>query len=343
MNSITRDAPYSSAYDFYGDPYKLVEFRMMVLNHCSMDCKGCFYKRTENNFNDFASSRRLADEMIANGYKMETCYLLPTDMFDNPDNYLLFDNEDFRETVKKFNFVGIAATLELGYDPKFFDIIYALNDTLIVELQVNLSIKRVFNERYQQIIKEHILSLKDKYGDRIVINLAINAGFKITDEEYTKIQELIHYLSEDGIVEINFTFLYNPTIADEKKKDMLKLALGTVNRFGDHYKQHESFDRTFNDRSFLRKPSFVFLGDPTRIYVNPIVPFDEYVFIKKDRYLLEDASYDAFLNAYGSMSEINNTIIEECETCEYLTHCMSKHYFNIANEYDLGCFLKIKD
>ena len=346
MSSITRDAPYSSAYNFYGDPYKLVEFRMMVLNHCSMDCKGCFYKRTENNFNDFASARNLAEDMIANHYKMETCYLLPTDMFDNPDNYLLFDNEDFKETVNKFSFVGIASTLELGYDPKFFDIIYSLNDTVAVELQVNLSIKRLFNDRYQDIIKENILRLKEAYGDRIIINLAINAGFKITDEEYKKIDQMTHIMSEDGIVEVNFTFLYNPTITEDKQKEMLRTALGTVNYFGSRYETHESFETKFNHRTFLRKPSFVFINgddDTPKIYVNPIVPFDEYVFIKKDRYLLETASYDAFLNSYGAMSEINNTIIKECDTCEYLTHCMGKHYFNIANEFDLGCFLKIKD
>lgn len=342
QHSITRDNPYSTAYDLYGDPYKLVEFRMMVLNHCSMDCKGCFYKRTENNFNNFSMSKSLAEDMIANGYKMETCYLLPTDMFDNPDNYLLFDDRDFLDTVNKFSYIGIASTLELGYDSKFFDIVYSINDTVAVELQVNLSIKRIFNERYWDIIQENILRLKEAYGERIVINLAINAGFTITDEELEKIKQMIQVLSEDGIVEINFTFLFNPTITDEKKKQMLRTAIGTVNYFGNEYTQHESFQKKFNDRSFLRKPSFVFLGDPNRIYTNPIVPFDEYVFIKKDRYLIQEPSYESFLTTYGSMTEINNTVLEECETCEYLTYCMSKHYFNIANEFDLGCHLKIQ-
>jgi hypothetical protein len=157
---------------------------------------------------------------------------------------------------------------------------------------------------------------------------------------------MTHIMSEDGIVEVNFTFLYNPTITEDKQKEMLRTALGTVNYFGSRYETHESFETKFNHRTFLRKPSFVFINgddDTPKIYVNPIVPFDEYVFIKKDRYLLETASYDAFLNSYGAMSEINNTIIKECDTCEYLTHCMGKHYFNIANEFDLGCFLKIKD
>ncbi len=98
------------------------------LNNCSMDCKGCFYKRTDNNFNDFRGSRNLAEDMQSNGYRLETCYLLPTDIFDNKDNYSLFDNEDFAKTISQFAYLGIASTLEDGFDTRFFDIVYGLND-----------------------------------------------------------------------------------------------------------------------------------------------------------------------------------------------------------------------
>ncbi len=115
---------------------------MMVLNNCSMDCKGCFYKRTDNNFNDFRGSRSLAEDMQSNGYRLETCYLLPTDIFDNKDNYSLFDNEDFAKTVSQFAYLGIASTLEDGFDTRFFDIVYGLNDNIKIELQVNLLVNR---------------------------------------------------------------------------------------------------------------------------------------------------------------------------------------------------------
>lgn len=340
---LTREKPYSTAYDQYGDPHKLVEFRMMVLNSCSMDCKGCFYKRTDNNFNDFVSSRNLAEDMLANGYRLETCYLLPTDIFDNKDNYLLFKDANFSTMVSKFAYLGIASTLEDGFDTNFFDIVYKLSDNIKVELQVNLLITKLFDINYQMKLKHNVNKIKELYGDRIVINLAINTGFELSLKEKDKIKSMLKQLSEDGIVELNFTFLYNNDISDEKKQKMLKNSIRIIQDFGDFYQKDESFVTKYNQRTFLRKPSFVFVGTPNKIYVNPIVPFDEYVYIKKNRYIVETPTYDGFLNSYGKISEINTVVVEECESCDHLIHCMGKFYFAIANDYELGCFLNLKE
>lgn len=339
---LTRNNPYSSAYDQYGDPHKLVEFRMMILNHCSMDCKGCFYKRTDNNYNDFSAARALAEDMQSNGYRLETCYLLPTDIFDNKDNYLLLNNLDFARMLSQFSYVGIASTLEDGYDPKFFELIYALNADLRIELQVNLIVQRLTDINYQMILKHNINKIKQEYGDRVVINLAINTGFELTVQEKAKIKSMLAEYSEDGIIELNFTFLYNNDINDEKKQLMLRNSIKTVNEFGTFYEDDESFSKKYTHRTFLRKPSFVFIGESNSIYANPIVPFDEYVFIKKDRYLVKTPSYDGFLNSYGAITEINKAVITACESCSNLEYCMGKHYFAIANEFKLGCFLEIK-
>jgi hypothetical protein len=320
-----------------------VEFRMMVLNNCSMDCKGCFYKRTDNNFNDFKSSRNLAEDMQSNGYRLETCYLLPTDIFDNKDNYSLFDNEDFAKTVSQFAYLGIASTLEDGFDTKFFDIVYGLNDHIKIELQVNLLINRLFDINYQMILKHNVNRIKNLYKDRVVINLAINTGFSLDTKEKDKIKSMLKYLSEDGIVELNFTFLYNKDISEEKKQKMMKDSIRIIQDFGDFYQEDESFVTKYNMRTFLRKPSFVFVGEPNTVYVNPIVPFDEYVYIKKDRYIVQTPTYDGFLNSYGKITEINTPVVDACESCEHLTHCMGKFYFAISNDFDLGCFLNLKE
>ena len=316
---------------------------MMVLNNCSMDCKGCFYKRTDNNFNDFKSSRNLAEDMQSNGYRLETCYLLPTDIFDNKDNYSLFDNEDFAKTVSQFAYLGIASTLEDGFDTKFFDIVYGLNDHIKIELQVNLLINRLFDINYQMILKHNVNRIKNLYKDRVVINLAINTGFSLDTKEKDKIKSMLKYLSEDGIVELNFTFLYNKDISEEKKQKMMKDSIRIIQDFGDFYQEDESFVTKYNMRTFLRKPSFVFVGEPNTVYVNPIVPFDEYVYIKKDRYIVQTPTYDGFLNSYGKITEINTPVVDACESCENLTHCMGKFYFAISNDFDLGCFLNLKE
>jgi hypothetical protein len=340
---LTRTNPYSTAYDQYGDPYKLVEFRMMVLNHCSMDCKGCFYKRIDNNYNDFLSAKLLAEDMKSNGYKLETCYLLPTDIFDNKENYLLFKDSNFSDMISQFSYIGIASTLEDGYDTKFFDLVFGLNDTVRIELQVNLLISKLFDINYQTKLKYYVNNLKLEYGNRIVINLAINTGFELSEKEKNKIKKMLKEFSEDGIIELNFTFLYNNDIPDDKKKKMLKTSIRIIQDFGDFYEKDDSFVTKYNQRTFLRKPSFVFVGNPNKIYANPIVPFDEYVFVKKDKYLVKTPNYDGFLNSYGEISELNRVVIPECDSCDNLSHCMGKFYFAIANEFNLGCFLNIKD
>lgn len=340
---LTRLNPYSTAYDQYGDPEKLVEFRMMVLNHCSMDCKGCFYKRTDNNYNDFLSAKLLAEDMKLNGYKLETCYLLPTDIFDNKDNYLLFNDSNFSDLLKQFSYIGIASTLEDGYDSNFFDLTLSLNHSVKIELQVNLLIHRLFDLNYEMKLRQVINSIKNRYEDRVVINLAINTGFELSTKEKEKIKNLLKELSEDGIIELNFTFLYNNDITEEKKQSMLKKSIRIIREFGDFYEKDESFVTKYNQRTFLRKPSFVFVGNPNRIYVNPIVPFDEYVFIKKDTYLVKTPNYDGFLNCYGDITELNTSVVSDCDSCEHLPHCMGKFYFSIANEFNLGCFLNITE
>ncbi len=225
---------------------------MMVLNNCSMDCKGCFYKRTDNNFNDFRGSRNLAEDMQSNGYRLETCYLLPTDIFDNKDNYSLFDNEDFAKTISQFAYLGIASTLEDGFDTRFFDIVYGLNDDIKIELQVNLLVNRLFDINYQMILKHNVNRIKNLYKDRVVINLAINTGFSLDPKEKDKIKSMLKYLSEDGIVELNFTFLYNKDISEEKKQKMMKDSIRIIQDFGDFYQKDESFVTKYNQRTFLR-------------------------------------------------------------------------------------------
>ncbi len=334
---ITRDNPYSTAYDYYGDPSKLAEYRLFVLNECSMDCKGCFYTKNKNDFNNFDGALNLAKDLVSNGYRMETCYLLPTDMFDNTDNYKLFNNKSFKDIIGLFNFVGIATTLEHGYDEKFFDILYDLYPQHTVEIQVNLSIKRLFDINYQGLIRNNITKLKAQYGERVVINLAINIGFKIADEELAVLKDMMMELSEDGIIELNFTFLYNDDISFDNKKKMLKQSMSTLTYFKDQYKSHNSYTQEFNKRSLLTKPSFVFAHDD--IYCNPIVPFDEYVYVKDDVFKLEGSTYDDFITCYCNASVINSIIDKTCETCENLEYCMAKYYFAIAKKFDLGCFM----
>lgn len=333
-----------NSYERYGDPYKLAEFRMLVLNDCSMDCRGCFYERNKNNYNDFEFALNLAKDLQKNDYELETCYLLPTDIFDNKDNYTLFENNSFAETVSMFEYLGIASTLETGFDYEFFRIVKDKNPKAKIELQVNLLIARLFDINYQIIVKSRIAKIKEAYGEDIVINLAINTGFALTDREKIKLKEMLDFLSDDRIIELNFTFLYNPKISLDKKSSMLKESIRTIHDISEHYFKSsiDQNSKQYNDRTLLRKPAFTFVGEPNRVYLTPIIPFDEYVFIDNPKYNILTPSYEGFINTYGSLDDINTVILDKCIECKNLSHCMGKGYFPIAKDFDIGCYLDLK-
>ncbi len=328
------------SYERYGDPYKLVEFRILSLNDCSMDCKGCFYERNKNNFNDFSSALNLAKELKNNDYELETCYLLPTDMFDNKDNYNLFNNSDFAEMISMFEYTGVASTLENNFDEEFYKILKNNNKDSKIELQVNLLIAKLFDINYQIILKTRIQKIKEKYGDDVIINLAINTGLNLTEKEKDKLKQLLEFLSDDKIIELNFTFLYNSNINEEKKRSMMIESVKTIHDMMKHYKKDD--EKFYNDRTLLRKPAFTFVGEPNRIYLTPIVPFDEYVFLDDQKFIVKQPSYSSFFETYLNLDNINSPILEKCNDCDNLTYCMGKGYFTIANQMNLGCYLDIK-
>lgn len=337
--NLTRVNPYSTTYDVYGDPDKLTEFRLFSLNHCDMQCKGCFYNKLENNFTDFNKSLALANSLEEQGYVLESCFLLPTDIFDNKDNFKLFENEAFRETLSKFRFVGVASTLEEGFDEEFFEKVFSLSSDICVELQLNLSIKRIFEITYETTIRRSIHELKALYGKRVVINLAINTGFPLTAKEIERLKGLIKTLSEDGILELNFTFLFNGDISPTKKRRMMAQGLSTVKVFGDFYEEDDSFSKKFTERTFLSKPAFSFIGDKNDIYAMPILPFDEHVFVESDLFKLPSPDFFGFLQVFNNAAITNAPLDEDCVNCDLVDTCLSKHYFSLANAYDLKCFL----
>lgn len=328
------------SYERYGDPYKLVEFRMLVLNDCSMDCKGCFYEKEKNNFNDFNSALNLAKELKKNDYELETCYLLPTDIFDNKNNYKLFENDIFAETISMFEYVGVASTLENNFDEDFYKILKNKNEKTKIELQVNLLISKLFDINYQIILKSRISKIKEKYGEDVIINLAINTGFSLTEKEKNKLKQLLDFLSDDKIIELNFTFLYNNKIGETKKRLMMVESIKTINEMMDYYTKDN--EKNYNDRTLLRKPAFTFVGDYNRIFLTPIIPFDEYVFLDAENFMVKQPDYTGFVETYLNLDNINSVILEKCNDCDNLSYCMGKGYFTIANHMNLGCYLDIK-
>ncbi len=328
--------PLPNLYEKYSDPYKLVEFRMFLLNLCNMGCKGCFYKKDGNTFGTYEPSLQLSEDLIRHDYSLETCYLLPTDIFDNEANKLLFDSSDFIELISRFRYVGIASTLLNDWDPYILETVQKkTNGKTKVELQVNIIVNQIFESGYTDLLATRIKSVVEQYPD-IVLNLAINVGFYFSPGEIRKIHELVNQLSTDKIVEVNCTFLYNDAIKPAKKRKMMIQSYQLLREFSDLYVLDG--DPKYNTRTLLRKPAFTFKDG--KIHVSSIMPFDEFVFLNNDKYTLKEATFGGFLTAYAELEAINNPIIAACDSCPNLSTCHGKGFFAIANEMKLPCFLE---
>ncbi len=327
---------YTEMHNKYGNPYYVAEFRLFNLNDCFKNCENCFYNRSGNQLDNYEAIDRLAEELIEKDYQLETCYLLPTDFFENKANLELLEKDAVKSIISKFRYLGIASTLEGELEFDYFNVLINSSSVEQVELQINLINEKLFLESYFCEVKANIEKLRALMGDKIVFNLALNLGRNISHEEYVKIREFVEALSDDGILEINFTFLYNNRISKKLKSEKLLESLKSMKTLAQMYNTEE--DR-FNDRTLLRKPSFIFKGES--VYIAPIIPFDEYAYVEDDLFKLDRINFDSFLKVLNHIEKINKPIIEDCLTCDKLSTCMGKAYFAVANVFKLPCFLGV--
>jgi hypothetical protein len=331
--------PAKNLYQKYGDPERVVEFRIFSFNNCGAGCRNCFYKKTNNNYYDFSSVHSMAAALRDKEYTLETCYLLPTDVFENDFNFKVFEDPSFVEVVSLFNFVGLATTLRNGFKADFFDRVLGMNDgKLKIELHVNLREDLIHDETYLNKLKEDLIGIKSRYGESILVNLALNLGTPLTREEHHEIQRLVVDFSDDKILEMNFTFMFNPAIPRQDKIRFLINSYPSIQFFSDEYAKTEM---RFNKRTLLRKPSLVFKDE--EIYLTPIIPFDEYIFLDDDFCKLKNADWISFLETYLAIESRNEPILSDCHTCSNLQYCQGKAFFSLAQTLKLPCFKEGSD
>lgn len=325
--------PEKNLYGKYGNPYRVAEFRLFSFNNCSAGCKNCFYLKSNNNYDDFSKVHSLGLSLKENGYTLESCYLLPTDVFENEFNYQLFDDAGLVKALALFNFIGLASTLRNGFVPEVFNKLLSFNnDSLKIELHVNLREDLLGESSYLNHLQGQLRLIKNQYGDKILINLALNLGSKLSEEDHEVLKHLIYHYSDDKILEMNFTFLFNPNMSRESKMSHMKASYPTIQYFT---KEYAKVEKALTGRTLLRKPAFVFKDK--KIFLTPIIPFDEFVFLDEKFCELSDASFESFLSAYSEIETRNLPILNECDSCQDLEFCSGKNFFTVARILELPC------
>lgn len=327
---------YTNLHDKYGAHRKVAEFRLFLLNDCFKSCENCFYRRSGNKVENYDKAYELAVELRDQGYRLETCYLLPTDFFENEENYQTVRDPKVAKVLGMFEYIGVASTMEGELDFREFRKLADSWSIKQIEAQVNLINEKLFHDAYFNEVKRNIEKLRDELGEKVVFNLALNLGREITEREFERTKAFVEELSDDGIIEINFTFLYNGNLAHKLKSAKLLESLKSMKKLGSMYNREEE---RYNERTLLRKPAFIFMDH--KAYLSPIIPFDEYAFAQGEDYELPDISFSGFLETITNIEKHNAPIWDECHSCEMLSTCMGKAYFAVAREYDLPCFLGV--
>jgi len=324
--------PVQHLYRKYGNPHRVVEFRIFSFNKCGAGCKNCFYQKTNNDFYDFKSAHQLAVELKKNEYCLETLYLLPTDVFENEFNYEVFNRGDFKALATQFNYIGLATALSKKPDYHFLHSFFDKYPHQGIEMHVNLKENLLFDKMYLAYLDSEVRQLKHTFKDKMILNLALNLGSSLEMSELEQIQRLVYDLSDDKILELNFTFMFNENIKLSEQSKMLQDSYPVLQYFS---KAFSEVEQAYNERTLLRKPSFVFKNNS--VYLTPIVPFDEYVFLNSDKYKLSDPSFESFLNVYSQSESQNLPIINDCESCDMFKLCYGKQFFSLAHEMKLSC------
>ncbi len=328
--------PRPNLYKKFGDPHKLVEFRVFSFNSCSAGCKNCFYKKSDNHYYDFESVRKLAAELAAHDYSLETLYLLPTDVFENDFNYKVFEDPEFIKAANLFSYIGLATALSKGFDQKFLESFFRSFPGHKIEMHVNLKEDLLGSAEYLAKLRSDVRGIKALFGDQILLNLALNLGTPVLKEDMVTIDSLVEELSDDRILELNFTFLFNSQFPQARKTQMLLESYPVIQHFSDLFGKNE---QSYNSRTLLRKPSFVFKDE--KVFLTPIIPFDEYVFVDDAACRLTRPDFESFLESYSKLEALNTPIIPECDSCEMLSLCHGKHFFSMAHMLHLDCLKEV--
>lgn len=324
--------PQKNLYQKYENPYKVAEFRLFSFNNCSSSCKNCFYQKTQNHFFDFEKAHLLSSELLKYNYHLETCYLLPTDVFDNQFNYKLFESQELKNCLHFFDYVGVATTMKNGYDELFFETFWTHCPQQKLEIHLNLIEESLGDENYLCFLEKHIQQLKARFQEKVLINMAFNCGTSLTEQQRQQLHDCVARLSEDKILEVNFTFLFNKKIPHETKQSYFLNSLPFIQFWRNLYKVN---DLEYNQRTSLRKPSFTFKDG--KIYLSPILPFDEYIFLDDKIFQLKTPTVDSFLETYAAMEKANTPIMESCPSCPDFNICYGKQYFTIAHFLNVSC------
>lgn len=176
--------PELNLYGKFGDPKKLVEFRLFSFNSCSAGCKNCFYRKTDNNFSDFQKADKLAAELMDKDYSLETVYLLPTDVFETDFNFRIFKDQNLKNVLNKFRYIGFASTLKDGFDRSFLDSLFQEYAHLKIEMHVNLLEEKIFDEVYVEKLSATIRELRIFTETKFLLTWRSTRGHDLTQQSF---------------------------------------------------------------------------------------------------------------------------------------------------------------
>jgi len=182
-----------------------VQFNCEILSGCEFKCKGCFVNKLGNNVGSFDRLNNAIDLFSANGYRVSTINIGPTDLFGNNNVIELLKDETFRECLSKVSTIQFVTTL-INISSEVIDLLNSIPKIDGFMYDANIALQPPVN---WDMIEER-LKLLNGFTDDLNYYMVYNMG---NDDEYnSKVLEMSDIVDDrfDSILTLNPSFFRAP-------------------------------------------------------------------------------------------------------------------------------------
>lgn len=190
----------------FGEGHEIkVQFNCEVLSGCEFKCKGCFVNKLGSNMGSFDRLNNAIDLFNANGYRVSTINIGPTDLFGNNNIIELLKDETFRECLSKVSTIQFVTTL-MSISWEVIDLLNSIPKVPGFMYDANIALQPPVDWDFI----ENKLNLLNGFTDDLNYYMIYNMG---NDDEYnSKVLEMSELVKDrfDSILTLNPSFFRAP-------------------------------------------------------------------------------------------------------------------------------------
>ena len=303
-----------------------VQFNCEVLSGCEFKCKGCFVNKLGSNMGSYDRLNNAIDLFNANGYRVSTINIGPTDLFGNNNVIELLKDETFRECLSKVSTIQFVTTLNhINYE-----VIELLNSISKIDgflYDCNIALQPPVN--WTAI--EDKLDMLNLFTDDLNYYMVYNMG---NDDEYnSNVLEMSKLVEErfDSILTLNPSFFRAPKSKVQKH---------LIEKWKNYDFSDDLMPKTFIDQTQGGSLELNYTYCNERFFWTPFV-YDIALIGTEEFQVKDENDIDSWTQVKENkfMSQLSySSETDNCASCKNLMTCIDKGVLSYMEHHSLtGC------